>query len=270
MFTATGGRASRHHQRGSFPTAVTRSPVPSTSAPVPQRKNGTSEPSATAAASQSVGRERAERTARRERQGRRGIARAAAEAAAGRDVLFEFDAQRRGDAGALERAHDEVIFCERRRRAGETRSRAGSNVKPVVQTDRNHDAAQRVVTVGAAAEDFERQVQFRGRTNGRHRVTVRAHERRPLPIRVQRRRAARPDARYRSVNVSSPRIGLSGLLTIGGGVLLLAIAIGNHMGNRVLNQVAGSNGGLLSERRSRRRSRSRPTRRPRSTGRKSR
>jgi hypothetical protein len=45
--------------------------------------------------------------------------------------------------------------------------------------------------------------------------------------------------------VSSPRIGLSGLLVIGGVVLLIAIAIGNSMGNRVLNQVAGGNGGYF-------------------------
>jgi hypothetical protein len=38
---------------------------------------------------------------------------------------------------------------------------------------------------------------------------------------------------------------LPGLLAIGGGVLLFAIAVGNHMGNRVLNQVAGSNGGFV-------------------------
>jgi hypothetical protein len=47
------------------------------------------------------------------------------------------------------------------------------------------------------------------------------------------------------IEVSFPRIGLPGLLTIGGGVLLFAIAVGNHMGNRVLNQVAGSNGGFV-------------------------
>jgi hypothetical protein len=46
-------------------------------------------------------------------------------------------------------------------------------------------------------------------------------------------------------DVSSPRIGLSGLLAIGGGVLLVAIAIGNSMGNRVLSAAGGSSGGLL-------------------------
>jgi hypothetical protein len=46
-------------------------------------------------------------------------------------------------------------------------------------------------------------------------------------------------------DVSSPRIGLSGLLVVGGGVLLIAIAAGNGMGNRVLTQVAGGNGGFF-------------------------
>jgi hypothetical protein len=46
-------------------------------------------------------------------------------------------------------------------------------------------------------------------------------------------------------DVSSPRIGLPGLLVIGGGVLLIAIAAGNGMGNRVLTQVAGGNGGIF-------------------------
>ena len=45
--------------------------------------------------------------------------------------------------------------------------------------------------------------------------------------------------------MASPRIGLSGLLVLGGGVLLIAIGIGNSMGNRVLSQVAGGNGGFF-------------------------
>jgi len=91
------------------------------------------------------------------------IARSAAESRADRNALAERHGNRRRTQPDLrERARHQVIRRERRRVAGERKPLAGRKRQLVRERDRHHDAAQRVVAVGATREDFEGEVDLRG------------------------------------------------------------------------------------------------------------
>ena len=145
------------------PAGVTRSPVPSTSAAVPARKKGTSDPRLRASLSQSFGGGGPKGAHRCAQHGGR-VAGAAAKARLHRDPLRQKHAHRRQRAArALERLHGEIALVgELAAIAVEAEGGSGLEGQLVGQVERHHHAAYAVVPVAAPGEHFERQVDFRG------------------------------------------------------------------------------------------------------------
>ena len=143
----TGGAATTTHHGGSAPTAVTRSPVASTSAPVPTRKNGTSEPSERASASQSrTASGEPEVAAHRRAQHRRRVARTAAQP--GRRSGFAWQPRR---APVRDRAAASAATIEL---PAPTRASSLTNAEPLGRRDRDLVVAARSAPSGCARHDI--------------------------------------------------------------------------------------------------------------------
>ena len=137
---------------------------------MPAKKNGTSEPSERAASIQSMGAVgpsapliAARRTAAASR-------RSPAEAPADGNSLVQMKRETCRGAARSEGAHDQIVLAFESGVVGaEARHLRPFDLDPVVERDRDHDAAQRVVAVFSPREHFERKIELcRSKQYGHH------------------------------------------------------------------------------------------------------
>ena len=156
-------------QCGIAPAGVMRSPVPSTSAAVPARKNGTSDPSARATRSQSrLRRLPALRSSLRVVPRPHRSIRRPSRLATG--IRFCKHMRMRGGSPSAR------IAATARLRSPSSSARSHSKMKRrgwfdaqlVGEFERNHHAADAVIAVVAAAKHLERQIDFRRSPQGEH------------------------------------------------------------------------------------------------------